>query len=274
MHKIRNLSAIFLLVIGSVSSLFAADGLTITATALKGYPSKGSWYRSSEMFAVLWVADTNNKFVRTVGKWGKWESKTCRKWDKAGKTGSVDAITAATVKLGTKTEYEFKATWSLKDVTGKIVPNGKYNYYFEFSNQEYQGPWMKGSITIGGNGITSSTIDSSGTGISGDQASKYITGFSATYTTATTSLLRNEAGIQSANGFITPDWFTGAAEVSAINLRGDVLWKEKVTTTPGFLISQIPFQNRNTKGIMFLRAKFGNQIQTRKICRVAASSAN
>jgi hypothetical protein len=94
----------------------------------------------------IWVADANDRFVKTLRVWANRRRSHLDKWVDASGQNTVDAITSATISNhGLRS-----ATWDCTDVNHKPVPAGTYRVYVEFTEKNSAGP--SESVTFMRNG--------------------------------------------------------------------------------------------------------------------------
>ncbi len=138
-------------------------------------------YRAPNNAVVLWIKKASGEFIKTLHVWGPNVNFMLKNWRDAsglGQEGWYDGETSATKKE----HNTVKVTWDCKDSTGKAVPDGDYEFWVEFleddyfwqvmnPNEEYLGKVTKGTIKIDNSDKTANGIDTS----------KYFSNFKADY---------------------------------------------------------------------------------------------
>lgn len=124
----------------------AASGtLSVTLTTV----SYGGNYADKNIGAI-WIADAQDKFVKTLKVWANKRIKHLVKWNAASGGDDTDAVTGATERShGQRT-----AEWNCTDVNGTLVADGVYRVYVEFTedNSSGGGPagkWLVAEFTKG-----------------------------------------------------------------------------------------------------------------------------
>lgn len=85
---------------------------------------------------VIWVADGNDQFVKTLKVWAIPMRKHLVKWKEMSGGNIVDAITGPTYN----THKEVSVFWDCTDVNGQVVPDGEYKVYIEFTEANSLSP--------------------------------------------------------------------------------------------------------------------------------------
>lgn len=80
-----------------------------------------------------WIMGPNNQFVRTLELHGSFREIHLVKWEAASSGNTVDAVTSATLYSQPQSHHD---TWDCTDVNGNPVPNGTYNVYVEFTEDD------------------------------------------------------------------------------------------------------------------------------------------
>jgi hypothetical protein len=87
---------------------------------------------------VIWIADANDKFVKTLKVWAAKRRTYLETWKKASGGNIVDAVTGATAG----SHAARNVTWNCTDVKGQIVPDGIYRVRAQFTEEETNGKLM------------------------------------------------------------------------------------------------------------------------------------
>lgn len=93
----------------------------------------------------VWITDEQGVFVKTLEKWAVKRSKYLVKWKAASGGSTVDAVTGATRAQHGAHSLEWDAT----DADGKLVPDGVYRIYLEFTEKNGAGPWTAIEVVKG-----------------------------------------------------------------------------------------------------------------------------
>jgi hypothetical protein len=119
---------------GASGVLTGSVMITVTTKAA------GGRYQPDNVGAI-WIADANNKFVKSLYVWGQQRRGELRQWASATSAAGmsnnlVDAVTAATMKShGTR-----MASWNGTNTSKALVADGAYKVCFELEDgaQQYQ----------------------------------------------------------------------------------------------------------------------------------------
>lgn len=108
----------------------------------------GGKYAPKHVLAV-WITDARTNFVATVMRQASKHQKYLTAWNAAGGANSrVDGITGATLpRHGTR-----KAVWNCRDSAGRVVGDGAYLFFIEFTEGNKPGPVAVVPFTIGAAG--------------------------------------------------------------------------------------------------------------------------
>jgi hypothetical protein len=91
----------------------------------------------------VWIEDSSGKFVKTIERWTAIRERYLSNWTMAsggwgfagfgGATGDnpdqVDVVTAGTLSR----HQMHMSTWNMKNISGEVVPDGKYSVVVEVS---------------------------------------------------------------------------------------------------------------------------------------------
>ncbi len=100
---------------------------------------------------VAWVADAQDKFVKTLKLWADKRKNHLIKWNAASSGNTVDAVTGATAR----TPQTHTVFWDGKNSSGAVVNDGLYKIYIEFtednssSSGKPPGKWIAVEFTKG-----------------------------------------------------------------------------------------------------------------------------
>ena len=86
----------------------------------------------------VWVTDEQDVFVKTLELWAVKRVKYLVKWRAASGDSTIDAVTGATRSHHGPHEL----VWDMTDVGGKVVPDGVFRVYVEFTEQNGAGVWL------------------------------------------------------------------------------------------------------------------------------------
>ena len=120
--------------------------------------SEGKWKSKNEYFytsyrTAVWIEDSMGRLIKTLYRsvGGKIEPFPVHlvNWEK--KSGKIsdntpDTYTGASIKGG-RSETSYTFTWDCKDIKGRLVPDGKYNYYVEvarYYQNDNNSPFRRG----------------------------------------------------------------------------------------------------------------------------------
>jgi hypothetical protein len=82
------------------------------------------------------VTDQSNHFIRTLLKRGERRDQYLYTWQSVSGGNATDAITGATLNP----HQSHTVTWDCRDLSGNVVPDGKYRIRAEFTTKHAQGP--------------------------------------------------------------------------------------------------------------------------------------
>jgi len=100
---------------------------------------------------VAWVADAQDKFVKTLKLWADKRKNHLIKWNAASNGNTVDAVTGATAR----TPQTHTVIWDGTNTSGAVVNDGIYKIYVEFtednssSSGKPPGKWIAVEFTKG-----------------------------------------------------------------------------------------------------------------------------
>jgi hypothetical protein len=245
-------AALFISMIGYISVLPAANGLTLTVTTVN---PMGTFNPAN--CVVMWIQNSAGQFVRTFGKWAAVRESELLTWNSAdgGDTSvCIDGVTAASrTSHGT-----ISSKWDLSNASGQRVPNGNYWYYIEMTDRNNrQGPVVKGHIAIDGTSETQTGIDSSF-----NSGSTYLTSVIAAYTENNAVIHGLQSGYRNpSNRLRVPvDYRNTTIGVRLTDVQGKTVWYGSVPAAPGAVIpiSQLKSENAAGHGLFFLSIDAGN----------------
>lgn len=99
----------------------------------------------------IWVADSQNSFVKTLKVWASRRMRHLVKWNNDSGGNVVDAVTSATLRA----HQSHNVTWDCTDVNGQVVADGTYKILVEFTEDNSsqagrpQGKWTSIAFTKG-----------------------------------------------------------------------------------------------------------------------------
>lgn len=120
----------------------------------KQTPRATSKYYGPKSNTVMWITNSQGKWVRTIGLWGRWYIWTMGIYEKSrGKSEfglqytNWDGTSGAT----RNNHSTITGRWDLKDSAGFDVPQGKYYYHIEMNetNFTWYSAYLNGEINIG-----------------------------------------------------------------------------------------------------------------------------
>jgi hypothetical protein len=133
MKTVANLICLLALCAGG---LRAADTEGTVKLEFATEHTDSSKYAPRHVVAV-WVADAQTNFVKTVMRLGNKRHTKLHTWNKARQGDSaVDGVTGATVA----SHQAHTATWNCRDAENKVVADGTYLLFVEFTESNNQGP--------------------------------------------------------------------------------------------------------------------------------------
>lgn len=118
-----------------------ATGQGMLTVDFKSVTSNGQY--APRNVGAVWIETSSGMFVKTLEKWGNVRANRLTAWNAAsGGWGSffgggntadmMDAVSRATLR----SHEMHHDTWSMKDATGKVVPDGMYNIVIEVAEDE------------------------------------------------------------------------------------------------------------------------------------------
>lgn len=129
--------------------------------------------------AAVWIQTPEGEMIRTVALWSDAFCGMLKHWGGVAEDlDSIDAVTAATID----SNGPIRATWDCKNYKGERVPYGTYEFWVDFSENEYW--WQIFDSTEQYSGYANwgtITIDSMEKKIDGDSSILFIYDFSAHY---------------------------------------------------------------------------------------------
>jgi len=154
-------AVIILLGLGDIAS--AAPAQTPGSVSLTATLGEIHGKKSAKHWTVVWVTSaTGGAFVRTIRRQGPgyrshW-GKHCGAWytavadNEANAAVAPDGFTSATSNTYAAPDNPFTQTWDCKDADGKVIPDGTYKLWIQYSgDSKTQGPvttegliWTKG----------------------------------------------------------------------------------------------------------------------------------
>jgi hypothetical protein len=193
--------------------------------------------------AVLWIQTPDYDIVRTFALWSWNFSIMLADWGTISEPeDSIDAVTSATL---TDTSSVISGVWDLKNYTGKKVPDGTYEFWVEFSEDEY---WWQlldtNEVYKGKTSWGTITIDGTEKTVSGDTAIPYFGDFTAHYNPI--SAITNPSHNRYRNNALVIRYDLPHREVTISPqpaLAGS--WKYSIFTMTGALIQTAVSMNRN-----------------------------
>lgn len=162
-----------LLLIISFIAVTAAQHLEIKVTT---HSYNGS--NSPDNAAVMWIQTSNDELIKTVKVWSETFSVMLKNWGEIFENENIDGITSAT----RKNHGEILAHWDLKDSKGNLVPHGTYEFWVEYSEDEYWwGLFDSNEVYLGQCALGIIEIDGTYKVEQGDESSPYFSNFTAEY---------------------------------------------------------------------------------------------
>ncbi|MFQ5633357.1 MAG: DUF2271 domain-containing protein, partial [bacterium] len=143
------LFAICVYAYSSLPSYEPRAGTSGTLTVKVTTTSYGGKYAEKNVGAI-WIADAQDRFVKTLKLWANKRKKHLVKWNAASQGNVVDAVTGATVR----SHRQHTAQWNCTDTNGNVVNDGVYRVYVEFTEDNSAsgkppGKWLLAEFTKG-----------------------------------------------------------------------------------------------------------------------------
>ncbi|MBN2722859.1 MAG: DUF2271 domain-containing protein [Deltaproteobacteria bacterium] len=106
--------------------------------------------------AAVWLLKEDGSYIKTIKLYGYHYDYYLFRWKGDYDSTDADAVTSAT-RTGHGT---INLTWDLKDYTGSNILPGVYEVWFEFTENNGQGPYAFESITLDGSEMSYTGTDS------------------------------------------------------------------------------------------------------------------
>ena len=91
---------------------------------------------SNKLVLAIWLEDSaTGNFIKTKMRYGVARVQYLNTWITKSGQNVVDAITGATTAIGT-----YSIIWNGTNVSGTVVPDGKYKVWIQYSDQNVNGP--------------------------------------------------------------------------------------------------------------------------------------
>ncbi len=130
---------------GGTGGAMTTPDPTMKATLDFSTLNQGGRYAPRNIGAV-WVANSAGGYVKTMEVWARTRARYLSKWLTANPASDrVDAVSQATLPAPTS----HHSTWSMKDSTGAVAPDGEYTIYIESTDHDGAGPWTSFKFTKG-----------------------------------------------------------------------------------------------------------------------------
>jgi len=143
--NLQSLLSLFLLVLlgavspGSGQAAASTDG-TVTFHVTFRDPS-GNYSARVDAF---WVTDGSGQFVQNLRKDAGTRQQYLYQWAAARKTTVIDGYSGATISTWTPVTVN----WDCRDTNNRVVPDGTYKLYVEFTDRNGQGPWTTNGLAF------------------------------------------------------------------------------------------------------------------------------
>lgn len=128
--------------------LRAAPGqCTLAVTVTTG--SAGGRY-SPRNIGAIWVADNQDRFIKTLSVWAEKRAKYLQRWNAATAAAMMPGNRVDAISSATKTSHGVRSgSWNCADTSSRPVPDGTYKVCFELTDYDGPGPYNCVSITKG-----------------------------------------------------------------------------------------------------------------------------
>ena len=115
-----------------ISSASLEDKAVLKVSFETSAPAKGKY--GTENVHVVWIEDQQGNFVKTLSLWAYKRADDLRQWRSrtADIANDIDAKTTATQHAYGR----YECFWNMTDNAGSKVSDGKYNVYFELTNDD------------------------------------------------------------------------------------------------------------------------------------------
>lgn len=126
----------------SISAISQKTSGTVTFTASTS--SNGGEYSPKHVLAI-WITNSSGTFIRSMKVMATQRIQYLYKWKTSSGLNTVDAVTGATL-LSHQTHV---ISWNCTDLNGNQLPDGDYQFWIEFTDDEVQGPYASYSFSKG-----------------------------------------------------------------------------------------------------------------------------
>lgn len=125
-----------------------------TATFTVTTVSNGGQYSPKHVLAI-WVKNSSGTFVKSMKVMAVQRIQYLFQWKASSSLNTVGAITGATLS----THQTHTIAWNCKNISNVLVPDGDYQFWIEFADDDFQGPYTNYTFTKGPSAQTQNFTD-------------------------------------------------------------------------------------------------------------------